>query len=188
MDDPQKPGHPDEIKAYDLTKRPQDVRRGGGIAPPMTAAISKDRTPEELMVSLGFEPNRYITPLQFLIAVFNDDLDIVYRNPTRRRQIESKGGIGIGFRLEAAKTAARYMHMEMPRIAALVDKTKDRGKFGDGLSGAIADGNRRVRTRRTIIEEVERESPDTPLPPAQYPPNFQAAIEAGVFQDDNNGD
>ena len=73
------------------------------------------------------------------------------------------------YRLEAAKTAAKFIHMEMPKLQ--ITSQQEKG-FGEELSNAIAAGSSRVIHRETIIREIERTSPDIPLAPASYPPDF----------------
>jgi hypothetical protein len=62
------------------------------------------------------------------------------------------------------------MHMEMPKM---VVQTGEQEGFGEELGRAISQGNERIRTRRVIMEEVERTSGDQPLPPANYPTDFE---------------
>lgn len=121
-----------------------------------------------MMRAMGFCPSKNMTPLQFLIAVFNDETALIYRDEKKRKKTDDRGGIGLSYRLEAAKTAARYMHMEMPKIQINTDE----GNFGESLTRAAQQGNERVRTRTVIMETIERISPDVPLADASYPPIY----------------
>lgn len=137
------------------------------------------RSPADMMRSMGFDPNSTMTPLQFLVAVYNDDLDKVFRNEKRRDRMKAKGGIAMSYRTEAAKTAAKYMHMQMPQVAVTKD---ERSTFGAELAAGIAKGGDRIRTKRVILETVERISPELPLPPAQYPPGYEGVIDAQIVE------
>lgn len=170
--DDQDLGHPKQRVDFDLSKDTRYLREKGFIAPELQPINSDRRTPEDLMRLLGFDPTTSMTPIQFLLAVMNDDLSRVFKNENRRKRMEGKGGLSIQYRLEAAKTAAKYLHMEMPK--SQITKTEEVG-FGDQLSSAIQSGNKRVVHRQTIIQEIERISPDIPLAPASYPPNFMDA-------------
>lgn len=173
--DVQELGHPIQRKSFDLSQDPIELRRDGKKAPDLVHGVNSDRRdPEDLMRQMGFDPSKNMNPLQFLIAVFNDDVDLIFKNETRRKRIESKGGITLSHRIECAKTAAKFMHMELPKVSV---QKEEGGGFGESLSSAIAQGNERVRTRRVILEEIERISPQIPLAPASYPPDFQDAID-----------
>lgn len=168
-------GHPIQRKSHDLSQEPRRLKEKGRsikIAPDPTKAEA--RSPDDLMRQMGFDPSKYMNPLQFLIAVQNDDLDLIFKNEKRRARMEGKGGIAMSYRTECAKTAAKYLHQQLPAIN--ITKSDD-GGFGDGLSQAISQGHERVRTRRVIIEEVERISPDIPLAPASYPPALAEVID-----------
>ncbi len=179
--DVQKLGHPVQRKSFDLSQDPIELRRDGKKAPDLSHGINSDfRDPADLMRQMGFDPSKNMTPLQFLIAVFNDDTDLIFKNEKRRNRIEARGGITLSHRLEAAKTAAKFLHMEQPKVSV---QNNESGGFGDSLSNAIAQGNERVRTRRVILEEIERISPQIPLAPASYPPDFQEAIEQNEVLD-----
>jgi hypothetical protein len=169
-------GFPVEKKQYDLSAEPRDSK----YAPTLSHDESKHRSPAALMRQMGFDPNKHMTPLQFLVAVMNDETGLIFKRDNRRKRIEDKGGIALSYRVEAAKTAAKYMHMEMPKITY-----EDKGveKFGEDLARNIAAGNERVITKRMILETVERISPDIPLPPASYPPSFQNDIEVTELRD-----
>ena len=159
---------------------------GGKKAAPLVRGTNADRrSPDEIMRSMGFEPSKYMNPLQFLIAVMNDDLDALFKNEKRKTRIAGKGGVAVNYRLAAAQTAARYLHMELPKITVQKD---DVGGFGDGLSEAIEMGNDRLRTRRVILEEIERISPDAPLTPANYPAEFEEAVRQIENEIDAEGD
>lgn len=168
-------GHPRQRKSFDLSQEPRELRRDDKQSPDLVHGVNSDRRdPADMMRQMGFDPTKNMNPLQFLIAVMNDDIDKLFKNEKRRKRIEGRGGIAINYRIEAAKTAAKFIHMELPKVSI----QKDEGDgFGDSLSNAIAQGNERVRTRRVILEEIERISPQIPLAPASYPPDFQEAIE-----------
>ncbi len=184
MANDQEIGHPIAREKYDLSQDPCEIRRDGGKAPNMLHGQQAEaRSPYDMMRSMGFDVTYKITPLQFLIAVMNDDLDIIFRNETRRKKMEAKGGIGLSYRLEAAKTAAKYLHQELPKV--LLTDDKNNGKFGDGLTKALAEGNERIRTRRVIMEQIEHISPDVALEPASYPPALQEAIIREGLDDDD---
>ena len=173
--DGQKLGHPIQRVDHDLSQNPKNLRQKGFKAPDLVHGDRSDRRdPSDLMRQMGFDPSKHMNPLQFLLAVMNDDLDAIFKNEARKKRMEAKGGIAVNYRIECAKTAARYLHMELPKVT--VQKDED-GGFGDSLSNAIAQGNERVRTRRVILEEIERISPQIPLAPASYPPDFQEVIE-----------
>lgn len=169
-------GHPIERKAHDLCSEPYWKKSGiDAPAPDPMRTPTADRTPAQMMRSMGFDPTKNMTPLQFLVAVLNDDLDLIFKRKDRRALAEKKGGIALSIRVEAAKAAAKYMHQQLPNVT-VIDETK--GGYGEGLSSKVSKADERVRTRRVIIEEVERISPDMPLPPASYPPDFQPDIDA----------
>lgn len=175
--DAQKSGHPIMRKAYDLSQDTAELRRDGKEAPNLILGNRADRrSPDEMMRQMGFDPTKHMNPLQFLIAVFNDDLDKVFENEARRYRMKSKGGIALSYRIEAAKTAAKFIHTELPKLTVTKEESVN---FGASLSDAIEQGNERVRTRRVILEEIERTSPQIPLSQASYPPDFQ-----GVADDD----
>ncbi len=178
-DDP-KLGHPKQSVNYDLSQDPKEARRDGIAAPSLQTINSDRKNPEDLMRQLGFEPTKHMTPLQFLLAVMNDDLNAVFKNETRRKRMEGKGGISMQYRLDAAKTASKYIHMEQPKMQ--VASATETG-FGQELQKQISSGVSRVIQRETIIREIERISPDIPLAPASYPPEFLASI---VEQDDQD--
>lgn len=164
-------GHPKQRKSHDLSKNPKVLRQKGYKAPDLVHGDRSDsRSPDDMMRQMGFDPTKNMNPLQFLIAVMNDDLDLIFKNEKRRLRMEGKGGLAVNYRIEAAKTAAKYIHMELPKVTMTQD---DKNGFGESLTNAITQGNERIRTRRMIIEEVERISPNIPLAPASYPPAFQ---------------
>lgn len=132
-----------------------------------------------MMRTMGFDPNTTMTPLQFLVAVYNDDLEKIFRNETKRKDAESRGGIGLSYRVEAAKTASRYIHMEMPKVSI----SDDTGNFGESLAQAARAGNERLRTKTMIIETIERISPDVPLPEASYPAMYGQNSEKVINED-----
>jgi len=176
----EKPG-PHQRTSYDLSKDSYLVRRHGGKKDaPIDNTPSDKRTPDDLMRQMGFEPSKSMNPLQFLLAVMNDDLDAIFKNEARRKRMEQKGGMALSYRLEAAKTASKYMHMELPKVSIQKDETNG---FGEALSNAIEKGNERSITRRMILEEVQNISPDLPLAPASYPPEFEAHIDHIVDAD-----
>lgn len=173
------PPPPIQREDYNLTK---DYKNGGSRledSPRRDATRADERSPAALMRSLGFEPTRYMTPLQFLVAVFNDDMDAIYKNEKKKAAVAAKGGIGMSYRVECAKTAARYIHMEMPKVSI----QDDSGNFGESLAAAARAGNERLRTRTMIIETVERISPDIPLPPANYPAMYEKGANRVINED-----
>lgn len=158
------PEPPVQRKDYDLSTKPAFSKN-----PP--APRSKDnnayRSPAAMMREMGFDPTgRHMTPLQFLVAVMNDEVDMIYRDEKKRNIAKGKGGISLSYRVECAKTAAKYMHMEMPKVTIT---SGEEARFGDKLAESVAAGNERVRTKRIILETVERYAPDAPLAPASYP-------------------
>lgn len=155
------PTPPVQLKNLDLTRD----RRRAENAPVRTDIRAVYRSPAEMMRELGFDPTRNMTPLQFLVAVYNNDMEAIFKDEKKRNQTAAKGGIGLSYRMECAKTAARYFHMEMPKVQI----NEDNGNFGESLTKAAMAGNDRLRTRQVIIETVERISPDMPLPDASYP-------------------
>ena len=171
------PTPPKNQTDFDLTLPPRQsdnppiVRRGkpGGIT-----------SPAQQMRDLGFCPDKNMNPLQFLIAVMNEDVDALYKQKKKREMMRGKG-IGLNYRIDCAKTAAKFMHMAMPSIQINKDEG---GTFGENLSKAIVQGNKRVQTRRIILETVEEISPDMPLEDAMYPPVFQEGIVGRIIDDD----
>jgi len=157
---------PVQHKDYDITAERELARPAN--SPPLSKANADVRNPATMMREMGFDPNTSMTPLQFLVAVYNDDVEKIYNNEVKRKRIEMKGGIGMSYRIEAAKTASKYIHMEMPKVV-LGDET---GNFGESLMKAARAGDGRLRTKTMIIETVERISPDVPLPEASYPPIY----------------
>jgi len=185
-DDLGKLGHPIQRVSHDLSREPRRIReQGQTVSIQPNASKADTRSPDDMMRQMGFDPTKKMNPLQFLLAVMNDDLEVIFKNEKRRNRMEGKGGIAMSYRIEAAKTASRYLHMELPKITVSKD---DKGGFGDSLSQAINQGNERVRTRRVIIEEVERISPDIPLAPASYPPALEGVIECQDDDDMAEGD
>ena len=175
-DDPVKPpGHPIQRQDLDLSKEPKKSDNGAFLGD----ETSTFRSPAAMMRQMGFDPTKSMTPLQFLCAVYNDDLDLIFKNEKRKKRYQDKGGLGLSYRVEAAKTAAKYIHMQMPSVQ--ISKGSD-SKFGDELAQAAAKGGERIRTKRVILETIERISPDMPLPPASYPPAF-ADIQGEVIDE-----
>lgn len=148
------------------SENPAIVRRGrpGGL-----------RSPAELMRDLGFCPDENMNPMQFLIAVMNDDVDKIYKQKNKREMMRKKG-IGMNYRITCAQTAAKFMHMAMPQVQI---QAQGEGKFADELAKAISAGEMRIDRKTVIMETVERISPDMPLPDASYPPAF-AELEPAV--------
>jgi len=179
-------GHPIQREDHDLSQDPRELRRDGKDAPKLSDGVQVGiRSPAAMMREMGFSPTSNMTPLQFLVAVYNDDLEKVFKNEKRRTRMEGKGGIALNYRIECAKTAAKYLHMEMPKVTI----ADDAGGFGESLSKAITDGTERVRVRETIIQTVERISPDVPLEPASYPDAFSNEAQREEFADiDAEGD
>lgn len=160
------PAPPVQREEFDLAQHPKHTDNPANIG----QTNADYRNPATLMRSLGFDPNQYMTPLQFLTAVMNDDVDLIYgRNEKRKNRIKDRGGIALNYRIACAQTAVRYFHMEMPKVE--IHKGSD-DKFGDELARKVASGERRVQTKRIILETVEEISPDMPLPEASYPPAF----------------
>lgn len=167
---PATPKPPVQRTHYDLTGCRNGVKKPDNAPSAANRSNADKRSPAEMMRTLGFSPDKHMSPLQFLIAVMNDDLELIYRNEKKRARTEQKGGIGLSYRVECAKTAAKYLHMEMPKVS--VQSTDEEG-FGTKLAEAMISGNDRVRKKTMIIEEVQRISPDMPLPEASYPPVFE---------------
>lgn len=153
---------------------PPITRRGkpGGIT-----------SPAEQMRDMGFCPTADMTPLEFLLAVMNEDVDRLYKQEKKRNMMRAKG-IGLNYRVDCAKTAAKFMHMAMPSVH-ITDASEH--KFGDDLAAAISEGNTRVEKRTIILETVERISPDTPLAPASYPEAFKT-IKGEIIEEDLNAE
>jgi hypothetical protein len=173
----QPPGFPHVNKDTDLSVSPRHLQEAGRKLERSTnARINAEyRSPAEMMRELGFSPSRYMNPLQFLVAMLNDDVELIYKNKKKREMTLAKGGLSIQHRLEAAKTAAKYMHMAMPTV----NVNKNEGaSFGAELAAAVSAGDQRVRTRRMIIETVEKISPNEPIAQASYPPVFSAIVDA----------
>lgn len=175
-------GHPIQREDLDLTREPREARHHGHEAPQLPHDKSESRDPVNLMQAMGFSPTKHMTPLQFLLAVVNDDIHAIFKNEKRLKRIEGRGGIAINYRIEAAKTAAKYLHMEQPKLS--VQKNED-AKFGDELSSNIAKANERVQRRTTIIETIERISPDVPLAAASYPPVFDQVPKDLEYNDES---
>lgn len=143
------------------------------------------RSPAKMMQDMGFDPKSNMTPLQFLTAVINDDLEAIFENQKRRDNYRKKGGIGLQHRIECAKTAAKYYHSQMPSYS--ITKGDD-DKFGDELAKAVSKGEQRVRTRRVTMEVIENISPDVPLQPASYPDAFDTEKNDIVYDMTETGD
>lgn len=142
----------------------------------LTAAADKkrgvaveNRSPAEIMRENGLDPHKHMTPLQFLMAVVNNDVESVYKSEKKRAEIDAKGGFGIGSRIECARTAVRYFHQE--RAPEKVADQADSG-FAQQMADALAGGNHRISMREVIVENAYKTSPDMPLPDASYPPAF----------------
>lgn len=170
-----KPNPPPQLKDYDLTQPPRISDN-----PPKTRNTKAGlRSPAQMMRDLGFCPSTSMTPLQFLVAVMNDDADALFKQEKKRNMMKGKG-IGLNYRLEAAKTASKYFHMAQPQINI---QAQGDSKFADELQAAISRGDMRVEKRTVIMETVERISPDTPIAEASYPPAF-AHIQGEVIEYD----
>lgn len=183
MDGIKPPQPPRQIADIDLTgNNGSAAKRNSGR--PISAENTAHRSPAAIMRSMGFEPSKHMTPLQFMIALYNDDVEAIYKNPIRLAKTQRLGGIAIGYRLEAAKVAARYMHMEMPKVTF----NEETSVFGDKLAEAQASGDDRLRKKTMIIETIERISPDVPLDSANYPemygfnPPTRVANEEGIIE------
>lgn len=172
-DDPVKPpGHPIQRQDLDLSQDPRKSENAARLGDDP----STFRSPAAMMRSMGFDPTKTMTPLQFLTAVYNDDLDLLFKDEKKRTRYKNKGGLAMSYRIEAAKTASKFIHMQMPQVQI----QKGSSGFGDELAAAAAKGGERIRTKRVILETIERISPDVPLPPASYPPVF-ADIQGEVI-------
>ncbi len=170
------PKPPRQIEDYDLATQPARLSdnppvvrfgRPGGL-----------RDPEQIMRDMGFCPNKNMNPMQFLIAVMNDDTDKLYKQEKKRNMMRGKG-IGLNYRITCAQAAARYMHMALPQVQI---QAQSEGKFADELAEAVSKGNMRVERKTVIMETVERVSPDLPIPDASYPPAF-AEIQGQVIEE-----
>lgn len=167
MDGVTPPQPPKQIADHDLTTSKNGEARKAN-APSLGSTNAEYRHPADIMRALGFCPTKHMNPLQFLLAVMNDDLDLVFKRETKRAQAEARGGIGLEYRIECAKSAVKYIHMEMPKVSI----TDDVGNFGESLRNASSAGLERVHRKTMIIEEIERISPDVPLAAANYPPHL----------------
>lgn len=179
-----KVGHPHQTKDYDLSGRACDVRRTGK-APPLENIRSDYRTPAQMMRALGFDPSKHMDPMQFMMAVLNDRVDLIY---TRKKPLAraEENGISISYRLECAKVMAKYMYMEMPKLSLQQNETVER--FSDELASRIASGDVRVRSKRLIIETVEAVSPDMDVGKANYPPHLQNVLEARLIEKEDGSE
>lgn len=139
-------------------------------APKFNHTEASSREPVQMMRDMGFDPNKYMTPLQFLLAVTNDDVDMIYRDQKKAEKTKERGGIGLSYRMECAKTAAKFLHMEMPKLELKADVTNT---FTEELQRAVISGNARIEARESIIKTIEDTNPDVPLAPASYPPVFE---------------
>ena len=173
------PKPPRNKRLFDLSTIPYE----SDDPPDMRPVPSAYRSPAQMMRDMGFAPDKNMTPLQFLIAVMNDRADLLYKQEKKRNMMEGKG-IGLKYRIECAKTAAKYMHMQMPSVQISEDAS---GQFAENLAKSVARGEERVRTRQMIIETVERVSPDLPLEKPSYPPAF-SDIEGKSERIDNAED
>ncbi len=158
---------------------------GSAIAPHVSAF---DKSPAELMREMGFDPcTGDMTPLEFLVAVMNDRADKVYRNE-RKRKLYQERGIALTYRVSAAKAAARYMHMEMPKLTYV---EAEQAGYSGTLAEKVSQGQARVTRKTVILEQVEMMAPDHPVSPAQYPESIQKhfidgrAVPVETSQDDN---
>lgn len=151
----------------DLTQPPKQIPHANTPQRDKTNVLFK--SPEDMMVEMGFDPETgNLTPLQFMLAVMNDDVDKIYRQKKKREMMRTKG-IGMNYRLDAAKTSSRYMHMAQPQLTV---GSRDEDDFHRKLEDNIREGNDRYIRKQMIIETVERVSPDMPLQDASYPPVF----------------
>lgn len=165
-----KAGFPKMVKDYDLTKERNGMAKTHDM-PQLSNSSSQAQSPDEMMRILGFEPTQYMNPLQFLLAVMNNDTHAVYSDPTKLRNANCKGGFSIKYRIECAKIAARFMHMAMPKLN--INSNAD-SKFSHDLQRAIADSNHRLLNREKIIEHVHATKPKgSELEPAAYPDVFK---------------
>lgn len=169
-------GHPIQRTVKDLSKESNRLDNGAKL---MTGP-SDYKSPAALMRQMGFNPSDNMNPLQFLVAVLNDDTAKIYKNEKRRKKVEEQGGIAMSHRMSAATVSARYFHMAMPIVS--INKN-EAGNFGDQLAQSIAKGDLRVTQKTVILDVVERISPDVPVPAASYPPEFAPAIEGSFTTD-----
>lgn len=168
------PQPPVQRKDLDLSTHPDDSDNPARLG----RTPNEYKSPADIMRAMGFDPTGTMTPLQFMVAVYNDDLAKIYRDEKKRKRTEDQGGIGMSYRVECAKTAAKYIHMQMPQVTIAKDGDAN---YGNDLAKNIAKGGERIRTKRVILETVERISPDMPLPPAQYPPALAEHIEGRII-------
>ena len=174
---PKKPGFPVQKKDLKLSISAVDAKVRGQEAPQLTHHSADNRTPEQMMDAMGFAPSKNMTPLQFLLAIVNDRTDLIYKSDSKRKRVDANGGISIQYRIEAAKTAARYIHQMMPQIQI----TKDAGsEFSKELAQALSAGQMRVRSRSVILETVSKSGQELLPDPASYPPVF-----AEIAKDDD---
>lgn len=136
-------------------------------------ASPENQSPAAMMREHGLNPHEYMTPVQFLIAVFNNDIAKVYPGQSgekKRAELEKKGGIGIGYRIECARAAAKFIHRELQ-----ADKGDDgaQSTFAIEMQHAMSKGNNRIRMREVIIEQAHATGPQEELPPASYPDAFR---------------
>ena len=144
--------------------------KGGSHSELSHGVNAEYRSPADMMRQMGFDPVKYMTPLQFLVAVLNDDADMVFgRSPDAKKERYKARGIGMSYRVQAAKTAAKYLHMEMPKVEYHSSADQE---FGQGLQQAIRKGEHRVRTKRVILETVEEMAPDMPPAPGFISPRI----------------
>jgi hypothetical protein len=169
-------GKPKQRTEKDLHRKPSTLkRRLDDKQVHLQKGPATGRSPDDIMRSMGFAPTATMNPLQFLIAVMNNDLEKIYNMEIALVKARSKGGIALNYRVDAAKTAARYIHMEMPKTT--IDKSDEAGGLGMGLLQAMAEGNARLNQKALILETIQQMSPDMPLPAASYPPTFGQIIE-----------
>lgn len=162
-------------EVYDLTTE----ARQNDNSPDLGNVAAELRRPDELMRAMGFEPTVHMNPLQFLTAVYNDDLDKIFRNEKRKKNYEDRGGIALAYRIECAKTAAKYLHSKPPQVH---DVKAHEVEFASQLTRATAKAGERVTRKIMILEEVERISPEAPLAPASYPPTFSEIGDSRLIE------
>ena len=97
-------GLPIQRKDYDLTK---DTDKTDNPPEALSHDDSRFRSPAALMRQMGFDPTSSMTPLQFMTAVYNDDLEKIFKPGKRLETYKSKGGIALSYRLERPNTFTR---------------------------------------------------------------------------------
>ena len=139
--------------------------------------------PAQLMRDMGFDPDANITPLQFLTAVVNDDIDLLFKHGVKGNRLKAKGGLGISYRLKAAEVAAKYFHEAVPSLKVTANADAE---YSKALVDALMRGNARVEMRPVLLQQINNISADVPLARASYPPALQEVIEAQIQEEDGD--